>query len=283
MFLDGEIYVIGKLRSCCDTVLVLNPENGGSWDELPESPNNAGFAMAVLNQQLVLVGGYLQNGPCSKRLTVWDKSEKKWKHPYTADMPTARRNAAAAGYGLWLAVAGGDVAIAQPTSKVEVFDSIQSEWFIAKPLPIHWFEMTSTVLNGRWYLLGGTTRRFGEKSVYSVSLHALITLAVSKSNEDITIWRKLPDIKDLYSTSVTFQGSLLAIGGRDHSDLASSSYSKAVYEHNFSTRCWENIGTLQHETSECVCVFTPTGKLVVIGGYTRTGEISRRAYIGQYS
>ena len=107
MVLDGSIYVSGKDKLQQDTVLVCNPEQSTRpfWQTLPSCPVNW-FAMAVLNHQLVLVGG--QN-----KVAVWNNQSKTWDYPYP-NMPTARRGAAAISYGTWLVVAGGDIATHRP-------------------------------------------------------------------------------------------------------------------------------------------------------------------------
>ena len=61
------------------------------------------FAMTVINNQLVLVGGW-ELGHARKMLGVWRAEGTEWTHPY---MPTARSSSSAVVHHEWLVVAGG--------------------------------------------------------------------------------------------------------------------------------------------------------------------------------
>ena len=270
--LDGSIYVGGKDNSNQDTVLVCNPEQGTRpfWQTLPSCPASW-FAMAILNHQLVLIGG--QN-----KVAVVNSQSKAWEYPYP-NMPTARRGAAAISYGTWLVVAGGDIATHKPTAVVEVLDSINKKWYTTSSLPKACYDMTSALVNDTWYLIGGTTINFGTNNAYYVSLPELI-LQTTSSPAATEIWHQLPErVPNQYSTVVSFQGSLLVVAGREGSTF-DSHCSKDIYIYNFDVERWQKFGQLPSPLSECTCVTLPSGRLVVLGGYNQSTKVSSKAIIG---
>ena len=242
------------------------------WQELPSCPASW-FAMAVLNHQLVLVGR--QN-----KVAVLNNQLRRWEYPYP-NMPTARRGAAAVGYGTWLVVAGGDTATHKPTAVVEILDSVHKKWYSASSLPKACYDMTSTLLNDRWYLIGGTSIDLGTNIAYYISLPELI-LQTIPSPRSAKIWNELPDrVPKKYSSGVSLQGSLFVVAGREGSSL-DSQCSRDIYIYNFGVDRWEKVGELASPVSECTCVALPNGKLVVLGGYNQNTKVSTKARIGTF-
>ena len=271
--LDGSVYVSGKDNLQRDTIFMCNLESlKPFWQELPSCPASW-FAMAVLNHQLVLVGQ-------QSKVAVLNNLLKKWEYPYP-NMPTARRGAAAIGYGTWLVVAGGDTATHKPTAVVEILDSVHKKWYSASSLPKACYDMTSTLLNDRWYLIGGTSIDLGTNIAYYISLPELI-LQTIPSPRSAKIWNELPDrVPKKYSSGVSLQGSLFVVAGREGSSL-DTKCSKDIYVYNFGVDRWEKVGELASPVSECTCVALPSGKLVVLGGYNQSSKVSTKTRIGTF-
>ena len=60
--------------------MVFDPKQD-SYDTLPPYTYNW-FSMAVVNNQLVLVGGMnMQTGKVTNKLGVWNEQSKRWTHP----------------------------------------------------------------------------------------------------------------------------------------------------------------------------------------------------------
>ena len=96
---QGRVYVGGGwvgFGSDDHNIVMEYDISSGKWAKL--TPYRACyFAMTVINNQLVLVGGE-EHGGCSKVLGVWRAESKEWTHPYP-DMPTARPSCSAVVYG----------------------------------------------------------------------------------------------------------------------------------------------------------------------------------------
>ena len=72
-----------------------------------------------------------------------------------------------------------------------------------------------------------------------------------------------------YSTIVTLNGQLLAIGGK----YRHGTYTNAIYSHNPVTNFWELITCLPTARYNCLAAVLPGNKLMVVGGETNTGLI----------
>lgn len=118
------------------TVVVYDPKQD-SYDTLPPYTYQY-FATAVVNDQLVLVGGWdKQANSDTNKLGVWNEQSKRWTHslpPMTtgcfAPSVTAHNNR-------WLVVMGGfSMGITHVHSRVEVLDTTESgQWYHAASLP----------------------------------------------------------------------------------------------------------------------------------------------------
>ena len=255
--MNGKVYL-----GCNHYVLEYTPEND-ECVELPKPPVLY-FALAVLNNQLVLVGG--QESSTAKRtnkLTVFDPSTRQWVHPYPP-MATAQSDPTAIAYQHYLIVAGGDEDHNKSVSVVEIFDSVKEQWYTAEELPIKCSYMTAVVISNTTYLLGGFIDDKRTKTVLSVSLPALINKATSQSQEvnTPTSWKVLPDSPLYRSTPFTSHNMLLTAGGRDDSREDFSH----IYCYNPVTSQWEKIGDLPEPRYGCSCTVLPSTELLVVGG-----------------
>ena len=184
VFVNGNIYVGSE-----KTVLSYSIETD-EWSELPKPPTND-FSMAVLNDQLVLVGGvniFMFTHDISDKLAVWDPDGKKWTYPYP-NIPVARCSVCLAGYKGCLIVAGGrrhmpedgnliTSQIEVPScSTVDVFDSTVLKWYSGDPLPYECHNMQASVIGDSLYVIGGQNRFDLTKAVSWASLPNLIATA----------------------------------------------------------------------------------------------------------
>ena len=111
--LQGKVYVSGEGTSassdttaCTVNVVVYDPHYE-EWSTLPEYKALL-FGMAVLNGQLILVGGRLHSvdRKVTKEIAEWDPQSKNWTSK-TYTMRTGRYRPAVTTYNKWLVVAGG--------------------------------------------------------------------------------------------------------------------------------------------------------------------------------
>ena len=265
--IQDTVYVGGgfaDLRSPNNYIVMTYNTRSCKWHQLP--PYTARyFAMVVINNQLVLVGGYDSNGHPTNLLGMWDTGSSQWTRPY-APMPTARRYPSAVVYKQWLIVAGGRTGY-HGLSTVEVLDVASNQWYSAPSTPTPWHSMKSTTLGDMWYLMGGISDAGDDDIVYSVSLPDLIsrTLSSSSGSTHHDMWKKISGLGHYCSTPLCMGGALLAVGGRRVNDRASVS---TIQRYVPETEEWVEVGRLPSPLSNCTCTFTLDKKILVFGGPT---------------
>ncbi len=269
LVLKGRVYVGGgdAARDEHDfTIQVYSPERDG-WRRLPLCPVKF-FAMAVVNHQLVVVGGCRRNNQFEFQSTVlvWDSPSQSWTTPYP-NMPTARVSVAAVTYQQFLVVAGGYDHSSMNLNIVEILNSSTKQWVTATPLPTAHYGFSSALVGDTLYLLGGYSNNGPSiKQMFSTSISALISHATSSSRAPPPNW-DVTDTKLTHSTAVSLNNSLLAVGGRGDRNKLSS----AIYHYNPQSKRWTKVGDVPSALSECSCTTLPSGELMVMGGLLNKG------------
>ena len=210
---QGTLYVGGGYNnnSSLEKLVMKYDIQSGEWATLPQYRASL-FAMAVIKNQLVLVGGS-SNYVSSKVLGVWRVDGKDWTHPYP-DMPTARYGCSAAVHAEWLVVAGSYTAGGVLPS-VEVLNTDAKQWYTGPPLPTAAFELRTAIVGDILYCMGGY-KSLVEKNdkLFSVSIPALLHHITTTSNRGTEgqIWKETEQHLT-YSASLSIGGSLLTVGG----------------------------------------------------------------------
>ena len=224
------------------------------------------FSMAVVNNQLVLVGGMdVQTDKVTNKLGVWNEQSKRWTHPLPPMTTACRSPSVATHNNSWLVVMGGCDDNYMYLSRVEILDTDSTQWYHAASLPQPLCHSLPAIIGNMCYLLGGYTDGGLSKKVFSVCLDDLISQTVSKPasasapSTPASPWQSLPDTPLKYSTALAFNGALLAVGGN-------SLGSTAFYHYQPSSRSWVKAGKLPSERSRCTCTVLPSGDLYVSGG-----------------
>ena len=123
---------------------------------------------------------------------------------------------------------------------------------------------TATICKESVCLVGGILKQ-KKTAVFICSLSALFQAGIGE-----TVWHHITDVPVEYSTIVTLNRRLLAIGG---SNPQASSYTNAIYSYNPLTNFWELINCLPTARYNCLAAVLPGNKLMVVGGETNTGLI----------
>lgn len=249
-------------------------EKTDRWTEFGRYPLKL-FAIALLNDQLLLVGGYDKiRDEYSGNICKWNR--RFWERVYTP-MPTPRSEATAIGYQHWLVVAGGVNRSRSVLTTVEVLDSTASQWSTVEPLPYGCSGMQSAVYLhpsspnlSTWYLLGSMEELRHRKASFCVSLSSLV-----ESSEGAGVWKTLPDPPFSCSGVVVVRGYLLAVGGKDRQSQRKSE----VYIYLPGTCEWLHVASLPVARHSCSCAFLSEGKFLVLGGKEAT-ERSRNVLLG---
>ena len=272
---QGRVYVGGGIADKGEddhTVMVY--EQGAGWRTLPRYQYMQ-FAMAVLQDQLTLVGGCESSfWKVTNQMAVWDS--RQWTYPYPP-MPTPRLKSAVVTYIKWLVVAGGSDDGTHCLSTVEIMDTTNKQWFTTTPLPVRCRDMTSAIVGEECYFMGGFTDQSppnksnkSNKQVFHVSISAITSQAPSQSAITPVQWHTLPDTPLACSAALALRGSLLTVGGRHISEDSSS----AIHLYQPGREQWVKVGDLPTARDACSCTLLPSGEILVAGGYNKQGSSS---------
>ena len=262
MYIGGEDSIFDRQYQ---TVIIYYDPQKDSYDKLPPY-SCIFFSIAVVNDQLVLVGGIdVQTSEATNKLGVWNEISRQWTHPLPP-MPTAHESPALATYNnRWLVVIGGfDSKSLSALSQVEILDTTGSgQWYQAVSLPWTCYDGSTTTIGNMCYILGGK-KAFAEPSkiVFSVHLDGLISQALLQAagiSAPATQppWRRLTDTPEEYSTALSLNGALLAVGG---------DWSTNIYYYEPNSKSWIQVGELPTVVRCCGCAVLPSGELFVTGG-----------------
>ena len=269
--IGSDVYVGGGSGQNTETVMVYSLQTG-TWRTLPPYESWS-FGMAVVNNQLVLVGGLSTSTHQVRNvLGVWDERSQTWTHPFPA-MPTARESLSVISYQKWLVTAGGTDGRGVYSNRVELLDTLSGQWYEGSPLPKGCSDMSSAISGNMWYLPGGVISVITpNKHVSCVCLDVLISQAVSQSagttSPPLTPspWQTLTELPVARSTALIIRGSLLTVGGRR---------SSAIHLYQPSRRSWVKECGLPTQREQCACIVLPSGEIFVAGGRSGSGNSTR--------
>ena len=253
----GKVYIRGGEVEGSEYKILEYTIQGGQWREI-ETPV-AGFGMAVVNNQLLIIGGEDEEERATNQVWALDSVSGAWTQPFPA-MPTARACLSVVGYKRWVLVVGG-----YEERCVEVLDTATNKWYVATSLPNDAFRPSLTVIQDTLYVVWG-------HSAVSLSIPILISDAVSQrpathtsSRPQSTEWQPLPDTPTVDPATTSLLGSLVAVGGRP-------AYSSiAMYLPHMEQ--WLEVAQLPTPCHHCTCVILPeTQQLMVIGGRDENGK-----------
>ena len=263
------VYIGGGLASSDRTkqaVMVYDPKRDFCDILPPYTYTYKLFSMAVVNNQLVLVGGRdVRTYKRTNKLGMWNEQSKRWTHPLPPMTKTCTSPSVATYNNRWLAVIGGYGDAETALSRVEILDTTESlQWYKAASLPQPCYQVSSATIGNMCYLLGGFTKGGASKKVFCVCLDDLISQAVSQpasasAPPTPSPWQSLPDTPLIYSTALAFNGALLAVGG----DYLGSS---AIHIYQPSTNSWVKAGEMPTERCGSGCIVLPSGEMLVAGG-----------------
>ena len=226
------------------------------------------YGLTIYDDHLVLVGGeeYPSNRVTNK---IWllqslgEDGREEWKEDAIPPMPTRRSGVSAVGYDKVLLVAGGEDKNYQPMKTVELYQL--GQWRSTTPLPRPCSFMSSTVMGSHVVFAGG---RGQGRGVYCCSVDTIKSKTLQ--------WERLADAPLKYSSIITLNGVLLAIGGRTR-----SSESAAMFGFSAHTRSWHHFFNLPLPLSSTSTAVIQTGQIIAIGGWSDSLYSSRvfRLYI----
>ena len=269
---EGKLYVGGGLSIGGDKHTVMEYDClSEKWATLPTYRTRY-FSMAVISNQLVLVGG-LEGGATSKVVCVWRVDRRTWTHPYP-DMPTARYSCSAAVHNDWLVVAGGEASELSCLSSVELLNTNTNQWHTGPPLPRPLSEVQAATVGDMLYLMGGYTEGGPTDQVYSASIPTLTPHSDSSTTDerDAQVWKEIPGLQLIGYAPLSINGSLLAVGGLDE---VKGRITTAIHLYQPDNGKWLKVGDLPSPRWKCTCAVNTHKQVLVAGGWDTNASTAR--------
>ena len=243
--------------------------------QLPDNTNeNCG--LAVIDGLLTSVGG-ANNDFINTLLSLTGEGMRKQWSEIFPPMPTPRQSVACITTEQSLVVAGGRGS-GSVLDIVEVMNINTKQWTTVSPLPKKQTELSATVCGDTLYLAGGFARgKKTSKSVFTCSLTDLLTSSNLLGSEirrtfsqSQNVWKEISSLPVTRSTLASFNGQLLAIGGKDDSLNRTTN----VYRYDSHTNSWNVISQMKNNRSMCLAVTLHEDHLIVVGGCTQSGYLT---------
>ena len=256
-----EIVYVGSggsgFNNNCYIVMAYNTRSQ-TWHQLPPHAT-WGFAMVVINNKLVLVGGRNRSSDDTNILGVWEADKRQWTHPY-GSMPTPRSSPSAVVYKQWLIVAGGVIGF-NKVSTTEVLDISSNQWNSAPSAPNPWTQMRSVIIGDMCYFMGGFDfAGSATEMVYSMSLPALVSQTTSTSSTPHPMWKTISTLGHTFSAPLSIGGELLAVGGKKNGKEVSD-----IHHYLPETNEWVVVGHTRSPTYRCSCTLISERLIAVVG------------------
>lgn len=238
------------------------------------------FGLGEFHGQLISVGGSSCDTATSN-IFQYSMSDKKWVD-FLSPMPTARANPTVITTSSAIVSCGGNAryqSYYEPVSTVEVYCDTTDSWYTAESLPQLSWLVSSVVIDGTAFLLGGFNACDAPiRSVFTVNVETLIERAKAPTNSTGSIWRTLPDTKLKTAAAASLGGSLLALGGYDDDDNTQSS----TYVYAPFTDSWLRLlsGDLPDKQYESTAVQLSNERVMVVGGRNSDEQEIASCFIG---
>ena len=245
------------------------------WNEFPKYPYKGG-CLAVINGQLTTIGGC--GKALDKRTYINKLLSLHVRDGWTSVFPpmlTKRRDATAVLTEEHLIVAGGATGplSSDDITTVEVMDTRALVWSAVASLPHPYTVATSVICGDHLYMLGGWDSKGKTKSVLTCTLTELLQSSSSSPvwhrvkellhvQSSSPVWHRVADSPAYFSTCEAVNGELLAIGGRDEKDKATTT----VHKYTQTTNSWRLISNMATARLRCLVAVLPTSELMVVGG-----------------
>jgi hypothetical protein len=274
--LKGKVYIGGgyaKNEVETKTVIVYDPQK----DSCTTLPPYAYFyfLMAVVNNQLTLVGGKDSKPDArTNKLGVWDES--RWIHPFPPMATACERPTVVTHKDRWLIVIGGGIGGSHRSSKVEILDTFLNQWHSSTPMPevLGCSHTLTAAIGSTCYLVGGYLHtdhnsKLIPERVLSVSLDELVSQAqvskpVGASSPSIpSPWQTLPDTPLRFSAPLALNGTLLVFGGQSKQDGFKAK--NTIYAYHPERKEWVEAGEMPAKRTRCSSIVLPSGEIMIVG------------------
>ena len=241
-----------------------------TWSRLPHCHTKR-TTLAIVNGLLTTVGGEVGDNNSNKLFSLTGEGrDRKWTEVFPP-ITTKRCLVTAVTTGRALIVAGGE-GDRGGIATVEIMNTDTRQWSTAADLPQPMDSVSATVCGDRIYMCD-------VKSVITCSLPALLQSChpqifgaqPSTPSPRGPVWSTVIDLSVKYSTLVSINNRLLAIGGRDSVYKPTT----AVHLYDPVNNSWQTISHLSTPREWCFAVVLPDNRIMVVGGYATQSMFSK--------
>ena len=260
-----------------DAIYSLDLANGGVWSALPpvdELQKWSTNTIEIVCGDLTTIGGSDEDENVTNQLFSFvnrgsagdQKGADHWDEIWPP-MKHKRDNAIAFATGSHLVVAGGMSESDIHLRSVEVLDTKALQWTEAEPLMEPLSSACATVCNGAVYCVGGwASDKTPTSAVHTCNISDLIASSSTSHTQakPAKIWKKVADLPVLKSTAICYHGHLIAIGGVDVMNRATT----VVQRYDEGSDVWIVIGHLMVPRGQpFAMVLSDYAVTLVIGGH----------------
>lgn len=250
---------------------IYNPVDD-SWG-LPISSPQSLFAMATVDNHLIIVGGEDLTWKITNKLLVLDGGQLK---EYST-LRAPRKLATAFSHHKMLIMVGGEDERHIKLSSTELFDISTKQWFTCSDLPQPYYWLQPVILGNAVYLLGGLDQDGNHSTaVFAASLESLSSHQLRwTSNTPNTLWCSCAPV-------IINSDRLIVVGGlkktnettkKNKIKLTTNIYSLNRVAHN-----WEAIGDIPL-TRHALAGVSLDNRIIVFGGNDDTTQCTGNVWI----
>ena len=196
---NGKIYAIGgnlKGLALSNAMEEYDPVTD-SWTKKADMPTEmTGLSASVVNGKIYAIGGYSGKWPdiiLASIVEEYDPATNTWTRK--ADMPTARARLSTSAVNGKIYAIGGDIAVSPnttATSVVEEYDPATDTWIRVTDMPTARAYVSTGVVDGKIYAIGGLTQPNGAGIVGVVEEYEpAAVMGVEAKTRLPTTWGKL--------------------------------------------------------------------------------------------
>ncbi len=138
---------------------------------------------------------------------------------------------------------------------VEILNTVNRQWSSANSLPVAMAALSATIC-GDYVYIHPYTINAEKTSVYKCSLKQLV-----ESGPCSAIWAEITSLPVSFSSLVTVNGHVLAVGGVEANDQDCT-----INIHQYTNTSWTVVGHMTSPRSSILTAALPGNKLMVVGG-----------------
>lgn len=253
-----EVYIASDTTR---TVYCYHPRR--KWSTLPETVCES-FSLAVVDGFLVTVGGY--DGDYSRRLYTYDPHNRSWNDKLPG-MLTARREPITLSTPQYLIVAGGFSGV-RSLDTIEVMTITDKQWTTCpSPLPHLVSGGTMALCDNQLYLAPITVDSVNAQQMLLTCPFSDLLKPPKKKlfGRYPGHWQRTKDVPSAFSSIVSFDGRLLAIGGKSSQNPPTYTVSN-VWEFVQGSGTWKAASRMNIGRWTAIVAPLSRDRLIVVGG-----------------